>query len=75
MNCDQETVFDMKALTAQEREIIAALRSPAKANALYALMRDKSVTANTEICVKREKCRKCTMHGAGEPVSNSYRFT
>lgn len=48
MNCDQDTVFDNKALTAEEREIVRALRDPEKANALYALMRDKSVTANTK---------------------------
>lgn len=48
MNCDQDTVFDNKALTAEEREIIRALRDPEKANALYALMRDKNVTANTK---------------------------
>lgn len=48
MNCDQDTVFEITALTAEEREIIRALRDPEKTKQLYALMRDKSVTANTK---------------------------
>lgn len=38
MNCDQDTVFEITALTAEEREIIRALRDPEKAKQLYALM-------------------------------------
>ena len=48
MNRNQETEFDITALTAEEREIIRALRDSEKANALYALMRDKNVNANTK---------------------------
>lgn len=49
MNRDQDTVFDMKALTAEEREIIRALRDPEIANALYALMQ----SANSAQCTER----------------------
>lgn len=48
MNRNQETEFDITALTAEEREIVRALRDPEKANTLYALIRDKSMTANTK---------------------------
>lgn len=38
MNCDQGREFEIKALTAEEREIIRALRDPEKAMQLYELM-------------------------------------
>lgn len=38
MNRNQETEFDITALTAEEREIIRALRDPEKAKQLYVLM-------------------------------------
>ena len=37
MNQNQETVFDITALSAEEQKIIRALRDPEKADALYAL--------------------------------------
>lgn len=48
MNCDQDTVFDIKALTAEEREIVRALRDPEKAKQLYALMQSASSAQCTE---------------------------
>ncbi len=40
MNLNQECVFDIKALTAQEREIVCALRDLQKATQLYELMQN-----------------------------------
>ncbi len=49
MNLNQECVFDIKALTAHEREIVCALRDPQKAPQLYELMQ----CAKNAQCVER----------------------
>ncbi len=38
MNQNQETVFDITALSAEEQKIVRALRDPEKAQELYDLM-------------------------------------
>ena len=49
MNRNQETEFEITALTAEEREIVRALRDPEKARALYDLMHISNILSTAHI--------------------------